>query len=148
MRREVLEDLPSLVFEAFSALLTDSFVIVHRAAAKALGRFRLPRDFDAVAKDALRALIIYYAPRSTQDSANAKFLMEAIDPYANRYATEAHRAGRLGDQLLSIIQALRPSDVADELRHAGRSFQANPNDTGLLLGSSVTSARCRSITMT
>jgi hypothetical protein len=132
MSRRILQDLPSLVFEAFSALLTDSYVIVHRTAVKALQRFRLPVEFDAVAKDALVATINYYAPRSAQDSANAKFLMEAIDLYANRYATEADRAGRLGDQLIAIMKILRPMSVADELRHAGRSFRANPNYAGLL----------------
>ena len=52
------------MFEAFSALLTDSYVIVHRSAVKALQRFHLPPDFDAIGKDALVSLINYYAPRS------------------------------------------------------------------------------------
>jgi hypothetical protein len=132
MKRQTLEDLPSLVFEAFSALFTDSFVIVHHAAVKALQHFRLPQNFDPVARDALRLLIIHYAPRSIQDSANAKFLMEVIDLYAHRYGTEVNRAGRLGDQLIAIMKTLQPTDVADELRHAGRSFKANRNYAGLL----------------
>jgi hypothetical protein len=132
MSRKILQDLPSLVFEAFSALLTDSYVIVHRAAVKALQHFRLPPDFDAIAKGALVSLINYYAPRSAQDSANTTFLMEAIDLYANRYATEAHRTGRLGDQVINIMKTLRPMSVAAELRHAGYSFRANPNYAGLL----------------
>jgi hypothetical protein len=132
MRSRVREDLPNLVFEAFAALLTDSYVIVHRAAVKALGRFRLPADFDVVAKDALRALINHYAPRSKQDSSKAKFVLETIDLYANRYATEAQRAGRLGEQILSILTTLRPYDVAQEMRHAGRSLRGNPNYGKLL----------------
>jgi hypothetical protein len=132
MNRQILADLPSLVFEAFSALLTDSFVIVHHAAVKALERFELPESFSRIARDALRSLIVYYAPRSVQDGFNTKFLMEMIDLYAHRYATEADRAGRLGDQLIAIMNTLQPSNVAGELRHAGRSFQANPHYTSLL----------------
>ena len=132
MSRQVLEDLPNLVFEAFSALLADSFLIVHQAAIRALEHFNLPPDFDESARNALRSWINYYAPRSVQDSADAKFLMEMIDLYAHRYATQAAREGRLGDQLIAILKTLRPTDVAHEMRHTGRSFQANPNYGGLL----------------
>ena len=105
MKQQILADLPSLVFEAFCALLTDSFVIVHYATVKALERFELPEIFSRIARDGLRSLIVYYAPRSVQDSFNTRFLMEMVDLYAHRYATEADRAGRLGDQIIAIMNS-------------------------------------------
>jgi hypothetical protein len=125
MRVRILKDLPMLVFEAFTALMTDNYLIVHQAAVTALQRFELPNDYNASAKEALRNLIMYYAPRSIQDSSNARFLLKAIDLYANRYSSEEAREGRLGDQLITILKRLQPSDVADELRYATRSLRKN-----------------------
>jgi hypothetical protein len=126
MRRQALENLPDLVFEAFTALLYDPFVIVHRAAVKALERFQLPPKFDPAAERALRDWIAIYAAKANQDSSAGKFLMETIDLYAHRYANEEDRAGRLGTQLIGIMATLEPSIVVDELRYSRRSYLTNP----------------------
>lgn len=132
MEPRILDDLPDLVFEAFTALLTDAYVIVHYAAVKALERFELPDAFRQAARNALWSLIVHYAPRSVQDGFNARFLMEMMDLYIHRYATAADRAGRLGDQFIAVMSTLRPSDVAGELRHVGRSYYQNPKYAALL----------------
>jgi hypothetical protein len=132
MSRQTLENFPDLVFEAFSALLNDPYVIVHRAAVKTLERFQLPPTFDADAKGALAGWILSYAKNPSRDSSADAFLMETIDLYAHRYASDSDRAGRLGEKLLSIAQTVEPSAVAREFQYSGRSFFANPSYAGLL----------------
>jgi hypothetical protein len=58
--------------------------------------------------------------------------MEMMDIYVHRHASAVDRAGRLGDQFIAVMSTLRPSDVAGELRHVGRSLCQNPKYAGLL----------------
>jgi len=44
LKRQIRENMPTLVFEAFVAFLTDPFVIVHKSAVASLERFSLPDD--------------------------------------------------------------------------------------------------------
>jgi hypothetical protein len=116
------------VYEGFSALLSDPYVIVHRAAVRALDRFELPSNFNAVAKRKLASIIEHYAKERNED----EFLMETIDLYANRYAKEEQLADRLGKTLLGIIKTLRPYSVAREIRSLGRLFSKNASYPSLL----------------
>jgi hypothetical protein len=129
MRPQIRENMPALVFEAFTALLTDPFIIVHRAAARALERFSLPNNLKNTAALSLSNLIACYS----RDRNDDEFLMHCIDLYANRYAQREHLAGRLGDTLISIMKGLKPYSVSREIRHCGRLFKGNPNYAGLLL---------------
>jgi hypothetical protein len=121
--------MPALVFEAFAALLTDPYVIVHRAAARALERFRLPDNLNSTAALSLSNLIACYS----RDRNDDEFLMKCIDLYAHRYVRRENLVGRLGDTLIGIMQRLKPYSVSKDIRRCGRLFEGNANYAGLLL---------------
>lgn len=129
MKTQVRENVPALVFEAFVALLTDPFVIVHKAAVHALERFTLPDHLKTHATLAVSNLIACYM----RDRSDDDFLMQCIDLHAQRYARREQLAGKLGNTLIDIMMRLRPWTVARGLRHCGRLFEGNPNYAGLLL---------------
>lgn len=129
MKGTVRNNLPSLVFEAFAAHLTDPYVIVHKAAARALESIELPDKLTHTVTIALSNLIRGYAHDRNDDD----FLIHCIDLYAHRYVKRESLAGRLGDILIGIMQRLKPYSVSREIRHFGRIFGSNANYAGLIL---------------
>lgn len=129
MKPQIRENMPALVFEAFTALLTDPFVIVHRAAARALEHFSLPDGLKTTAAISMSNLIACYS----RDRNNDEFLMHCIDLYAHRYVRRENLEGKLGDTLVGIMMRLKPYAISREIRHCGRLFAANPNYAALLL---------------
>ncbi len=125
MPRIAQQNMPSLVFEAFTALMSDPYMIVHRAAVRALERFSLPEEFRAIAMRALSQWIIYYSENRTPDG--DRFLVEAVDLYAYRYASDEKLKGRLGDRLLEILTLLPPDVVMQESRRGVPALEGNPN---------------------
>jgi hypothetical protein len=116
--RKTKDDLPSLVYEALVAQLTDPFMMVHQAAFETLEHTHLPPDFDREARGAVLALIDSYH-RSRK---NDRFLLDCICLYVDRYATEADKADRLIDALLELVGKLKADDIADEHRRLSRQF--------------------------
>jgi hypothetical protein len=129
MRGTTHDNLPSLAFEAFCAQLTDSFMIVHQAAVRALERFRLPEEYDAKAQAALTGIILTYA----KDHASNDFLVTAIDLYAHRYVTEEQMAGRVGAGLIGMLMKCKPYVVAGEVKYGRNVYQRSPGYCGLLI---------------
>jgi hypothetical protein len=103
------DDLPSLVYEALVAQLTDPFVMVHQAAFETLERTDLPADLDREARGAVLALIGTYHKSRKDD----RFLLDCICLYLDRYATQAEKAGWLIDTLLEIVGKLKADDIVD-----------------------------------
>jgi hypothetical protein len=131
LRPAIRDSLPTLVFEAFVALLSDPYIIVHQAAVRALERFELDPEFEAVAQQALSNIILAYARSRDSD----EFLMTVINLLSYRYATPEKLSGGLGSALIDIMKATTPYAVAREMcRSAGRRFSGNPNYPSLLFG--------------
>lgn len=129
MNAQIREHLPTLVFEAFVAFLTDPFTIVHKAAVRALERFTLPDSQNNHAALALWNLIACYA----QDRSDDDFLMKCIGLFVDRHVGRELLADQLGNTLIDIMMRVRPWSVAREIRHWGHHFEGNPNYLGLLL---------------
>jgi hypothetical protein len=129
MRSTMRANLPSLAFEAFCAQLADPFLIVHKAAVRALERFTLPDEYNERAKGALSDLILYYAKHDRTDD----FLVTAIDLYALRYAGKEKMAGGLGARLVEMLMKSRPHVVAGELKYAQNVYERAPGYTALLV---------------
>jgi hypothetical protein len=117
------KNMPSLVFEAFTALLSDPYTIVHRAAVRALERFSLPDKFKDTAKRAVSDIILYYSKLRDED----EFLVTAIDLYAGRFTAQEKLGGSLGTRLLEILSLIPPHIVARDGRYSMREFSENPN---------------------
>ena len=74
---KLIQNFPNLFFEAFSILLTDQYVIVHKAAARILMRRSFPEDKRYLIRDKLLNLILHYA----QNGKDGDFLVDCIEPY-------------------------------------------------------------------
>ena len=108
-------DLPALVFEAFVPLLTDSYLIVHQSAVRALGKMQFPAAFDSAIKGALWALIAYYRGETKSHA----FLMECIAVFATRYLDEAAKQARVDEIMVAVIEQVEPYTALHELRYFG-----------------------------
>lgn len=107
-------DLPDLVADGLVLMLFDSYVIVHKAAVRALGRLQLPPRFHRVVAAALDNLIVVYRGRD-----DPEFLLECIEAKVTTYSGEVPLPKAQGKVLLALIAELEPSVI---LRSGHRYF--------------------------
>jgi hypothetical protein len=113
-------DLPDLVFEAFTALLSDPYVLVHRSAVDALENFELPQHLNGAASAAVSQWINYYHVSREDDT----FLVECIRLFLWRFASDASKKGKLGQLLMAILEHVDP----EVLRHNFRWLHKHLRD--------------------
>jgi hypothetical protein len=110
-------NIPPLVYEAFSVLLWDQYVVVHKAAVRALRRFQLPESCRGRAAQALLNLIRYYSQKAGED----QFVVECVHLLAYELGRLARAKGQVGQYLIQVLLKADPLYVKSELR-----FLANP----------------------
>ena len=98
------DNIPPLVYEAFSALLLDPFVVVHQAAVHALGRLQLPEELQGRASQALLNLVKYYAQKSGED----RFLVECVSELAYELRRIGKVDGKVGQYLVKVLLKADP----------------------------------------
>ena len=86
---ELVKNFPDLFFEAFSILLEDSYVIVHRSAVRSLKQRAFPKEKLRLVKPKLWNLIFYYA----QETKKEKFLVDCIGIMASLCLSPEERKG-------------------------------------------------------
>ncbi|HEY5067092.1 MAG TPA: hypothetical protein VIJ04_19995 [Xanthobacteraceae bacterium] len=118
MRGTTHDNLPSLAYEAFCAQLSDPYLIVHKAAIRALDRFDLPEEYDARARTALSSCIVHYANERPTDD----FLVGAIDLYARSYVGKERMARNIGARLVAMLKKAKPYLSAKEIQYANNVY--------------------------
>ena len=73
------KNIPPLVYEAFSILLFDQYVIVHKSAVRALRRFNLPQEYRPRAAKALFDIFLYYSEKCSDE----QFIVDCADVLAS-----------------------------------------------------------------
>jgi hypothetical protein len=99
---DLVRNFPDLFFEAFSVLLADPYVIVHRSAVQSLRRRSFPKEKRSIIKQGLWNLIIYYSQKSKQED----FIVDCIDAFAFLCLSPEERKGELGRLLSDILLRL------------------------------------------
>jgi hypothetical protein len=127
--RRQQDNLPDLVFEAFMALLLDPYRWVHKHAARALERTKLPKQYRPRARSALFLLIFNYA-RDRQDD---HFLIDCLDFYIDRYAEPDEFYGKRGSWLVSVLEKIEPWVVAKEISTFGHALGEHDRYVPLLI---------------
>lgn len=127
--RKRIDDLPELVLEAFVLLLEDSYVIVHKAAAKALKRISLPRGLERRADRALLMLIGLYGQKSEPEG----FLVHWIELYFRRYADEGRIRAPLADWVIKTLMNIRLSTTLRDLNSISRHLKDRPAYVDLVI---------------
>jgi len=99
---DLVKNFPDLFFEAFSILLTDPYVIVHRSAVHSLRRRSFPEEKRSLIKRGLWSLIVYYSQENKQED----FVVDCIDTFAFLCLLPEERKGKLGLLLSGILLSL------------------------------------------
>lgn len=98
----LVNNFPDLFFEAFSILLTDPYIIVHRSAVRALRRRSFPEEKRSLIKPGLWNLIFYYSQQNKKE----EFLVDCIEAYAYLCISPEERKGKTGTILTRILLSL------------------------------------------
>jgi hypothetical protein len=102
---DLVKNFPDLFFEAFSVLITDPYVIVHKSAVRSLRRRSFPEEKRNLIKSRLLNLIVYYSQSSQQKD----FVVDCIDAFAFLCLSPEERKGKLGEFLSEILFRLEGS---------------------------------------
>ncbi|MDR3571290.1 MAG: hypothetical protein P4L81_03775, partial [Candidatus Pacebacteria bacterium] len=109
------DNIPPLIYEAFSALLLDPFVVVHQAAVHALGRLQLSEELQGRASQALLNLVKYYAQKSGED----RFLVECVSELAYELRRIGKVDSKVGQYLVKVLLKADPIYLKSKLRSIG-----------------------------
>jgi hypothetical protein len=119
MKRLNLDQLPSLVFEAFTTLLFDPYIVVHSAAVSALNRFSLPESFDRRVRLALSELIRAHS----HDDGRHYILVECIQLMISRYVPSDKLRDKVGPFFVALLINVRVDVLLREMRFALRNLR-------------------------
>ncbi|MBE9176794.1 hypothetical protein IQ225_18385 [Synechocystis salina LEGE 06155] len=102
---KLVKNFPDLFFEAFSVLLTDPYVIVHKSAVRSLRHRSFPEKKRSLIKLSLLNLIVCYSQERKQED----FVVDCIDVFASLCLSPEERKGEFGKLLLGILLSLEGS---------------------------------------
>lgn len=123
------ENIPPLVYEAFSVLLWDQYVAVHKAAARALGYFQLPESIRNRAAQALLNLIRHYSTKSGEDD----FVVDCVQQLAYELRRVGNTAGEVGQYLVKVLLNVDTLYLRSHLNSLGRIFAGAEGFADLLI---------------
>jgi hypothetical protein len=123
------ENVPPLVYEAFSVLLWDQYVAVHKSTVHALRNFHLPDEFRGGAAQALLNLIRYYSQKPHEDH----FVVECVRLLASELRRLDKTGGGVAKYLVQVLIKANPIYVRSELRWLSNSLGDTEGFADLLL---------------
>lgn len=127
--RDRIADLPELVLEAFVLLLQDPYVIVHRAAARALGSIPLPERLERSANAALLQLVVVYS--SEKDAED--FLSRCMQLYLQRFADQRQLRGGLAAAFVRILNRVPARRELRRLNSMSKFLKDEPEYVDLVI---------------
>lgn len=128
---DLVKNFPDLFFDAFSVLLMDPYVIVHRSAVQSLRRRSFPKEKRGIIKQGLWNLIVYYSQESKQED----FIVDCIDAFAYLCLSPEERKGKLGQLLSGILLRLDGSALYHAVDRLHYGFKEVPGFVNVALKS-------------
>ncbi|OJW66426.1 MAG: hypothetical protein BGO57_04095 [Sphingomonadales bacterium 63-6] len=122
-------NIPPLVYEAFCVLLWDQYLVVHKAAVRALGRFSLPETLRPRAAHAVLNLLYYYRGREREDD----FLVTCIERLATWADVFGEQKEALAKILIDAALTVEPLYLRNELRYLARALEGEETLADLVL---------------
>lgn len=119
---ELVKNFPDLFFEAFSVLLTDPYVIVHRSAVHSLRRRSFPEEKRGLIKFGLYNLIVDYAKGNKQED----FVVDCIDAFSSLCLSHEEREGEFGQIFSAILLTLEGSALYSAVKRLHYGFSKAP----------------------
>lgn len=105
-------NVPPLVYEAFLALLTDPYVMVHKAAVHAFHYIHLPEGLRGRAALGLLNLIRYYSQKSDED----RFVVECVEQLAFQLRHLDKAESGVGQYLIEVLLNVDPLYLDNAIR--------------------------------
>lgn len=115
-------NLPDLLFEAFSALLWDQYVAVHKAAVSAFHRSIVPEQFRPNAAQAILNLIRYYRIQSNEDP----FLAKCVRILAGMADLFGEGSGAVRRYLIEVAMGIDPLYLCSDIQSLSYSLGSEP----------------------
>jgi hypothetical protein len=128
---DLVKNFPDLFFDAFSVLLMDPYVIVHRSAVQSLRRRSFPKEKRQKIRQGLWSLIVFYSQGSKQDD----FIVDCIDAFAFLCLSPEERKGKLGELLSGILLRLGGSSLYHAVDRLHYGFKEVPGFVNVALKS-------------
>lgn len=121
-------DLPELVLEAFILLLEDQYVIVHKAAAKALESIALTDALEQRAGRALLMLLYVYGDKGVES-----FLLKWMQLYFRRYTADDASRANLARWCLKVLKDVPVHMHLRELNSLSKYLKCQPAFVDLVI---------------
>jgi hypothetical protein len=118
----LIEDAPSLLPEAFVALLNDRYRYVLSRAIAALKQIELP----SAMKNRVRIMLFYLIKADASDTSQSSFLVDCIELFVSDYMSDAQLKGELGQWIIATLEKHEPRSYAQELGGLARTFADVP----------------------
>lgn len=122
-------NIPPLVYEAFCVLLWDQYLVVHKAAVRALRRFSLPEALRPRAAQAVLNLLYYYKGREREDD----FMVTCIERLATWKDVFGEQKDALAKILIDAAITVEPLYLRNELRYLARALEGEDTLADLIL---------------
>lgn len=116
------ENLPNLLYEAFCALLWDTYVYVHKSAVRAFRRARVPESLRPGAARAVLSLVHYYRVQSHEDD----FLATCVRLLAGMIDVFGKDKGAMRQYLVEVAMGIDPLYLRSELGSLAHTLGEEP----------------------
>lgn len=122
LRQSALGNVPLLLFEAFGLLLNDSYVIVHKAAARAFRSSAIPEQFRRDALWAIYHLVRHYRTKSDEDN----FVAECVRTLAGAAEEFGEQAKAMRRYLIDVCMDIDPLYLRQHMRGLSHTLGTEP----------------------
>lgn len=122
LRQSALGNVPLLLFEAFGLLLSDSYVIVHKAAARAFRSSAIPEQFRRDALWAIYQLVRHYRTKSDEDN----FVAECVRTLAGAAEEFGEQAKAMRRYLIEVCMDIDPLYLRQHIRGLSHTLESDP----------------------
>lgn len=120
---DLVKNFPDLFFEAYSVLLLDQYVIVHKSAVRSLRHRSFPKEKTYLIKSQLWNLICHYAKLDKQDD----FIVECIDVFSSQCLSNEEKTGDIGLYLSKILLSLEEDALYEAINTLHYHFNNIPS---------------------
>lgn len=122
VHRENRKNIPPMVFEAFTYLLWDQYVAVHKAAVRALDRFSLPESLRPEAANAVLTILAAYRGKGDD-----QFLLSCVERLARWRDVFGDRVGPLRRLLVDTAMEIDPLYLRSSLTSLAHALAEEPS---------------------
>ncbi|NKI50263.1 hypothetical protein HFV06_20720 [Pseudomonas fluorescens] len=123
--RKLIENFPNLFIESVAVLLTDPYIIVHKAAVRTLRHNPLPQEHSSIIQNKLWSLILHYSNTNKQD----EFTVDCIETLISTGISAEQIEGSTGKFLSEVTLRLEQGALYRAIEHLGRSLKNAPDFT-------------------